>query len=125
MIQQANNSYSKLDEVCQQAEEHFSILLGNLKNVERLRKDLLVLRDLIDCVPLTTSEFDLTVARINNAQRYLESDEQGAAKYEIRQLVRNLRGTAVLQGSLKPSRFENTRVTEEVFALSDSVSTNG
>lgn len=92
MTQQSNNRHSQLETICRHAEVHFSSLLENMKNAAVLRVDLCELRDILDCLPLATDEYDLTVARINNAQRYLESSEQGAAKYEIRQLIRSLRG---------------------------------
>jgi len=119
MIQRGNNGYSQLDAICRQAEEQFSNLLANMKNAARLRCDLRDLHELIECVPLGTDEYDLTIARINNAQRYLESNEQGAAKYEIRQLVRCLRGrlhSAGYQGAVAG------RIGEDLDEPSESVS---
>lgn len=98
MILRANSCYSQLDTICRQAEEQFSNLMANVKNAATLRGDLHDLQDFLECVPLATDEYELTVARINNARRYLESNEQGAAKYEIRQLIRSLRGRMVSDG---------------------------
>ena len=103
MIKRANSGYSQLENICRQAEQQFSSLFANMKNAARLMGDLRNLRDLIDCIPMGTSEYDVTVSRINNAQRYLESFEQGAAKYEIRQLVRTLRARLYLAGIANPA----------------------
>lgn len=91
MIQRANTSYSQLDDICRQVERQFRKILANIKNAAQLRYDLIRLRNILECVPMGTVDFDLVMSRINNAQRYLESEEQGAARYEVRQLVRSLR----------------------------------
>ena len=90
MIQRANSSYSKLEAITRQANDHFLNLLASLKNTAQLKDDLRHLRDLVDCVQLENEQLDNTISRINNALRYLESSEQGAAKYEIHQLIRTL-----------------------------------
>ncbi len=43
-------------------------------------------RELLESLPLSTSEFDLACRRINNATRYLKSVEYGAARFELRLL---------------------------------------
>jgi hypothetical protein len=45
----------------------------------------------LETLPLTTEEFSLAVNRLANAQRYLESGEHGAARWELLQLRRILR----------------------------------
>lgn len=58
-----------------------------LQTGERLHE----LRQLLGCVLLGTADYDVALARIGNAQRYLGSDEKGAARYELRLLVAGLR----------------------------------
>ena len=54
-------------------------------------KDLLTRAALLlESLPLTTSEFSVAMNRLNNARRYLESDERGAARYELRLLIGGL-----------------------------------
>jgi hypothetical protein len=91
MIQRANSRYSQLESICRQTEKHFAELIETVKNAAMLRGDLHELHDILEYLPLATNEYDLTVARINNARRYLDSGEQAAAKYEIRQLIHSLR----------------------------------
>ena len=45
---------------------------------------------LLESLPLSTSEFGLATTRLNNARRYLESSERGAARYELRLLIGGL-----------------------------------
>jgi hypothetical protein len=47
------------------------------------------LRLLLEAHPLDSTEFGLAVNRLANAQRYLETDEHGAARYELRLLRRS------------------------------------
>ena len=44
----------------------------------------------IEALPLTTDEFCVTINRLKNAQRYLDSGERGAASYELKMLSRRL-----------------------------------
>ena len=45
---------------------------------------------LLESLPLTTSEFSVATNRLNNARRYLASNEHGAARYELRLLIGGL-----------------------------------
>lgn len=49
------------------------------------------LRDLIDALPLSSGDYCTAVNRISNAKRYLESNERGAARYELKLLDSSLR----------------------------------
>ena len=91
MITQANTTYSKLDALTRQANRHFSRLLNRLDETSKLRRKLDDLSDFIQRLALGTDEFNLATARINNARRYIDSQEFGAAKYEIRLLIGGLR----------------------------------
>ena len=45
---------------------------------------------LLEALPLSTEEFGLAGNRLRNSRRYLDSDEWGAAKYELLLLERSL-----------------------------------
>jgi hypothetical protein len=47
-------------------------------------------RQLLEVLPLSSAEFSLAVHRLANAQRYLQSGERGAARYELGLLRRSL-----------------------------------
>ena len=47
---------------------------------------------LLESLPLSTSEYGLAASRLNNARRYLESSERGAARYELRLVAGSLNG---------------------------------
>lgn len=44
----------------------------------------------LECMPLSTGEFALAMNRLKNAEMYLQSGEPGAARYELRMLLRSL-----------------------------------
>jgi hypothetical protein len=46
---------------------------------------------LMESLPLSTAEFGLARNRLDNARRYADSDEPGAAIYELRLLLNRLR----------------------------------
>jgi tetratricopeptide (TPR) repeat protein len=48
------------------------------------------LRELLEALPLDTTEFGLAVNRLKNAQDYLENGEHGAGRFELSQLRRSL-----------------------------------
>jgi hypothetical protein len=48
------------------------------------------LRTLIESLPAATSNFGLAMNRLRSVQRYLSSDEIGAARYELRLLLGGL-----------------------------------
>jgi hypothetical protein len=47
-------------------------------------------RQILEALPLTSTEFSLAVNRLANAQRYVQYGEHGAARYELRLLRRSL-----------------------------------
>src|SRR5262245_56821149 len=65
-------------------------LLRNLSHSDRTANELYEVRTLIESLPLSSSEFGVAVNRLRNAQRYLCSDEIGAARYELRLLPGSL-----------------------------------
>jgi hypothetical protein len=44
-------------------------------------------RQILEALPLTSADFCAAVNRLGNAQRYLQSGERGAARFELRQLL--------------------------------------
>ena len=48
------------------------------------------LRDLLECLPMATQEFELLQQRSRNVSRYLASGEFGAAKWELKLLTKSL-----------------------------------
>ncbi len=47
-------------------------------------------REALEALPLTTVEIATARNRLNSARNYLEDDERGAARYELRLLRRSL-----------------------------------
>lgn len=76
---------------------HFHSLFQEFKRIPRdptqARSALMRIRDWLSGLSLPNHDFDAAVRRINNAYRYLESAEFGAARYEI----------GLLHGTLKSS----------------------
>jgi hypothetical protein len=48
------------------------------------------LRRLLESLPLASGDYCVAVNRLTNAQNYLRSGEQGAARYELHMLLRSL-----------------------------------
>lgn len=48
------------------------------------------LKTLLEALPLATATFALAARRLGNARRYIESGEFGAAKFELRMMLRGL-----------------------------------
>ena len=46
---------------------------------------------LFECLPLSSFEFELAIRRLQNGVRYLQSDEYGAAQFELRLLASSFR----------------------------------
>ena len=56
-------------------------------------------REVLEALPLATAEFARLSNHLANAERYLRSDEHGAAAYELNLLHGALRAQLALQGS--------------------------
>ena len=59
---------------------------------------------LLESLPLSTSEFGLATNRLNNARRYMESNERGAARYELLLLIGGLTPKPEAQPSRRRTR---------------------
>ena len=91
MITHLKSSNSQLGEITRQMKQHFSGMLQNLGSAERRKFHLDRISELLESLALATDEYDLANRRIKNTQRYFQSNEIGAAKYEIRLLTGVLR----------------------------------
>ena len=49
-----------------------------------------VLGRILESLPLSTAEYGVAANRLENAGRYMRSEENGAASYELRMLARSL-----------------------------------
>jgi hypothetical protein len=74
-------------------------MLGRALCQEGCAASVANLRRLLEALPLASAEFSLAVNRLENAWRFLEIGEFGAARYELRLLRRSL------EPSRKPARF--------------------
>jgi hypothetical protein len=60
------------------------------------RDHLESVRSLLESLPLSTGEYGIGQNRLRNAERYLKSQEHGAARFELQMLAGSLRnGNAV------------------------------
>ena len=67
---------------------------GVLKMIERGKtalEKLQEVRELLESIPLSSGEYCVAQNRLQNAHRYLVSDERGAARFELRMLAGSLR----------------------------------
>ena len=90
MRRPAKSSYSQIGDVTRQIQRSIQKLMLSLQNSMNPRDSLERIRENLESLPLATEEFDLAKSRIRNARRYLDSGETGAARYEVRMLIRGL-----------------------------------
>jgi hypothetical protein len=79
-----------LDEIRKLAGVGLHSLRQKLSDTDRAAEELANLRAMLESIPQETGEFSLAMNRLRNAQRFLCSDETGAARYELRLLVGGL-----------------------------------
>ena len=91
MFSRKSSRDSILNDVSDAALVHFNTLLAKSTDSAHKLWALNDLRQLLDSLALGTDEYDIAVARVNNATRYLETNEPGAAKFEVRMLIGGLR----------------------------------
>jgi len=90
MIAIQRNDYPNLTAISVRAQSHFGKKLCELDDGPKLEKYLRESRALIETMLLDADDFDVAVARINNARRYVRSNEFGAAKYELKLMIRRI-----------------------------------
>lgn len=91
MITRTKQHYSQIAFVARQIRVHCHEFGRNPCDVRRSWTALHRIRQLIEFIPMASDDFGLAVCRINNARRYFESAEFGAAQYEIRLFLGVLR----------------------------------
>jgi hypothetical protein len=68
-------------------------------------RELSEIQGVLESLPLSTSEFGLAHNRLQNALKYLEAAEPGAARYELQLLETSLRlWSGALSEGLRPLR---------------------
>ena len=80
-------NYSKIEDIGRHLLHYCSCLTTQsfdgqdpLLTVDRIRR-------LLEFIPMASDEYSVAVLRVGNARRYLESNEFGAARYEVRLLL--------------------------------------
>ena len=113
---------SKLNEVSRQATLQLNKLLTDSTDASLKLRALRNVRRLLDCMVMGTYQYDVSVARINNAERYLNSGEPGAAKFEIRMLFGRLQREVFddqpLCETVEPVRAKGPRILAAVKSTS-------
>lgn len=96
-----------LDMVAIKVTQLLTGLLARNCQPTRMQESLDSIRGLLDCLPMDTVEYNMANLRIKNAQRFLESNEAGAAKFEIRMLRGSLKNYLAAQtdSRLNPQRI--------------------
>ena len=83
-----------IDDICLKAVQHVEDLMAQitrgLNPIEDSGIALGEVQMMLAALPLNTDEFGLATNRLRNANRYLRSQELGAARYELRLLARSL-----------------------------------
>lgn len=73
------------------------VLLRTLETRRAVQTEMEDLAGLLETLPLASNEFGLACTRVSNAQRYLDSAERGAARWELDAMVRQLKSHAVAE----------------------------
>ena len=106
MISKNNQFNSDLDRIKYDAVRILDQLILRATDSKALIDGLEEMREILDCLLLDSSDYSLARQRIDNAMRFVQSNESGAAKYEIRMLrggLRQLLGANPLNS--KPNRI--------------------
>jgi hypothetical protein len=80
-----------IDEIRENSARRLQSLMRTLSDIDRAAAEFSDLRTVIESLPMPSGEFSLAKNRLRNAQRYLRSDEAGAARYELCLLLGSLR----------------------------------
>ncbi|MEO8269132.1 MAG: hypothetical protein ABI557_05400 [Aureliella sp.] len=83
-----------------------SALAGLFKKLERSAantSEINNLQSLLETLPLRSDDFEIACNRIGKARRYLQSNEWGAARWELSALESQLRNQAIAK-TREPSR---------------------
>ena len=102
MIRRTTKTNTDSPSLMVRAESHFAKLVQDTSD-QQLIVQLGSLRQLLEQVLIGQADFGLATNRISNAMRYLNSGERGAAQYEIRLLINDLRRQLELYGHTLPT----------------------
>jgi hypothetical protein len=80
-----------IQEVRQEAILKLAAVLQMLQRRSDPRDHLETVRSLLESLPLSTGEYGMAQNRLRNAERYLRSQEHGAARFELQMLAGSLR----------------------------------
>ena len=118
MIARTKQDYSQIAMIGRQIRGHCQEFGLNPPDTTRSWSALDRIRELIEFIPMASDEFGVAVSRINNARRYIESSEFGAARYEIRLLLGLLKqslGRDDMDGLVPQTKIELLAATDSVF----------
>ena len=86
-LRKTRSQAASVDELRQLAALRLHSLMQKLSDITRAAVEFENLREIFESLPLSTAEYSLAMNRLRNAQRYLTSDELGAARCELRLLL--------------------------------------
>jgi len=86
-LREERSQAASVEEIRRLAALRLQSLMPKLNDTTRAADEIENLREIIESLPLSTAESSLAMNRLRNAQRYLSSDELGAARCELRLLL--------------------------------------
>ena len=89
-LREVQNHAPSIDECKELVIGRLRSLMRRLTDARHVGDELDILRAMIMSLPMASDDFCLAINRLRNAQRYLSSNETGAARYELRLLLGGL-----------------------------------
>ena len=93
-MQIQTNTRVTIDSVFQPVLSTLSRLVRRVTGEGGASAEVNQLQTLLETLPLGSDEFGIACNRLRNAQRYLQSNEAGAARWELNALASQLRSRA-------------------------------
>lgn len=93
-MQIQTNTHVTIDSVFQPVLSTLSRLVRRTTSEFGASAEISQLQTLLETLPLGSDEFGIACNRLRNAQRYLQSNEAGAARWELNALASQLRRRA-------------------------------
>jgi hypothetical protein len=87
----SNPTLETLDSTCQSVLKSFADLLRLANATKAVQADFDNVLGLLETLPLSTSEYGVARLRLDNANRYRMASEHGAAAWEIRTVMLQLK----------------------------------
>ncbi|MEQ1902906.1 MAG: hypothetical protein ABL888_01810 [Pirellulaceae bacterium] len=113
MITRAIQVLTQFETVVSQIRRHCNEFHHKPRDAKKSKIAINRISQLLDFIPMASDDFGVALSRLNNANRYLDSAEFGAAQYEIRLFEGTLRQFAgrqspvVFEADLLDSPIEN------------------